>query len=490
MTSRIDHNATFVPVRFWSPANQGFYKRYREWLVAGGYTDATLQQYTVVLRLAISILNKEYWQIDLTHDVVKVRQRIDERYSSAATRQSYHKGLHKLVEYLANIQGRPKPAKPINRAYFLDGLPDWLGDQLRTYIRVSQRNWLPEVRCLRGANLIGRLTKVLRWIHTDTPLTVLPDLTPDRWFAYVDARLTDGISARSLNGDLATLIGFLLFVRDGGTPICERLLKVERLKQATPMPKDVTSERLRLVQNAITDESQREHRACQRMGVMDRAWFLLMLHCGLRVGEVRRLLRSDIDLTDQRIRIEQSKGLKDRIVYLSPDTVLAIQAYLPLRGVAASDHLFIYRHRPLTVTYCAQRLKTYGKRCGVTVTPHQLRHSCATLLLNAGAPIVTVQRLLGHRHIDTTLGYARLYDRTIADDYFTAMRVVEQRFVEQRLSAVPSTDDTNSPTAHLLNLVNQLIDDGNTDQQALIQQLKSSIRQLVHQPNAPIDTDT
>jgi len=49
----------------------------------------------------------------------------------------------------------------------------------------------------------------------------------------------------------------------------------------------------------------------------------------------------------------------------------------------------------------------------VYVTPHMLRHSCATLLLNAGAPILTVQAILGHKHINTTLGYARLYDGTV-----------------------------------------------------------------------------
>ncbi len=51
------------------------------------------------------------------------------------------------------------------------------------------------------------------------------------------------------------------------------------------------------------------------------------------------------------------------------------------------------------------------------VTPHQLRHTCATLLINAGAPILTVQAILGHKHIDTTLGYTRLYDATVAADY-------------------------------------------------------------------------
>jgi hypothetical protein len=78
--------------------------------------------------------------------------------------------------------------------------------------------------------------------------------------------------------------------------------------------------------------------------------------------------------------------------------------------------------------YCRNRLVTYAERCGVQITPHQLRHSCATLLLNAGVPILAVQSILGHTHIDTTLDYARLYDGTIAADYYQAMSQVEQHF--------------------------------------------------------------
>ncbi len=84
-------------------------------------------------------------------------------------------------------------------------------------------------------------------------------------------------------------------------------------------------------------------------------------------------------------------------------------------------------------------LHTYGRRCGVRISPHQLRHSCATLLLNAGAPILTVQAVLGHKQIDTTLGYARLYDGTVAADYYQAMAFVEQRLSlpEDRLARPP-----------------------------------------------------
>jgi integrase len=173
----------------------------------------------------------------------------------------------------------------------------------------------------------------------------------------------------------------------------------------------------------------------QRMGIMDLAWFHLMLHCGLRVGEVRRLRLSDLDLAGRRARIEQSKGLKDRMVFLSQPAVQALNAYLEIRGPANTDHVFIFRHRPLSTTYCRRRLRTYGRRCGVIVIPHQLRHSCATLLLNAGAPILAVKTILGHKQIDTTMGYARLYDGTLATNYYRAMAEIESRFGSQDASS-------------------------------------------------------
>lgn len=148
---------------------------------------------------------------------------------------------------------------------------------------------------------------------------------------------------------------------------------------------------------------------------------------GLRTGEIRRLRLDDLDLAARRVRIEQGKGHKDRLVCLSQPTIVALEAYLALPRTTDSDHLFIYRHRPLSPSYCGQRLGTYGRRCGLHITPHQLRHSFATMLLNAGAPVVTVQALLGHKHLDTTLNYARLYDGTIAADYERAMGEVMRR---------------------------------------------------------------
>ena len=186
-------------------------------------------------------------------------------------------------------------------------------------------------------------------------------------------------------------------------------------------------------------------------------------------GEAR--LVTDLDLERRRVRIEQSKGLKDRIVCLSEATLRALEAWVEVRGPAGSDHVFIYRHLPLSVTYCATRLRTYGKRCGVVVTPHQLRHSCATLLLNAGAPILTVQAILGHKHVDTTLRYARLYDATVSSDYYRAMEDIERRM------ALQEETQARLPTGgELLVLMDTLQDETlNEDQRETVQALRAAI---------------
>ena len=101
--------------------------------------------------------------------------------------------------------------------------------------------------------------------------------------------------------------------------------------------------------------------------------------------------------------------------------------------------------------YCQVRLRTYGKRCGVQIMPHQLRHSCGTLLLNAGAPVLTVQAILGHKHLDTTLRYARLYDGRLAVDYYQAMAQVESCLaLEDQNEASPARAGDLLPLVDLL----------------------------------------
>jgi site-specific recombinase XerD len=70
----------------------------------------------------------------------------------------------------------------------------------------------------------------------------------------------------------------------------------------------------------------------------------------------------------------------------------------------------------------------------VKITPHQLRHSAATLLLNEGMSIWGVKEILGHRYVDTTLGYARTYDSTAEKEYQMAINLARTNFAQRSLA--------------------------------------------------------
>jgi len=464
-------------IKRWLPANRGFYADFRRWLRDGGYSDSALNVYGVAVRLALGWLDQPYWLINPQQDLDRVRDYLATRSLSAATRSAYENGLEKLAEYLRYRCHRPTPEKQINWNTYTGSLPDWLANDVRVYVTHRHRAWLPEQSYRSTNDLLSHLTHSLRWMVVRAPLTSISDLTPARWFEYVDARLAAGIKANTLNSELCEVLDFLRFLSEEGRPVCQRMLRVKPLAAGPSLPRDVPADQLRLLRQEIEAEAASIHASRRRMGQMDRAWFLLMLHSGLRTGEVRRLCLVDLDLAGRRVRIEQSKGLKDRIAYLTPATVEALQIYLEVGQTPGADRVFTYRHLPLGPGYCGHRLRTYGQRCGVQITPHQLRHSCATLLLNAGAPILAVQTLLGHKHIDTTLGYARLYDRTVAADYYRAMAEVEARLTFGEGQPTPAFD-----CGQLLTLVDTLYAGTlNEMQRATVQTLRSAILALAEQ---------
>lgn len=279
--------------------------------------------------------------------------------------------------------------------------------------------------------------------------------------AYIEQAQQCGHAMATVNRRLAALRSFYAFLalESDDAPANPVVPRRHFVRQGERLPRDLEDATVDRLLAVVTHPR-------------DRAMFLLMLRYGLRTGEVRRLRLGHLDLGARRVRIEQSKGLKDRLVCLSEATVEALNAYLAVRG-PADEHVFVFRHAPLSGSYCSERLHTYGRRCGVHVTPHQLRHTCATLLLNAGAPILTVQTILGHRHVDTTLGYARLYDGTVAADYYRAMAQVEARLDG-------SEGRTPLPPGQLLALVDALqAGTLNEAQREAVQALRTGISALV-----------
>jgi len=118
----------------------------------------------------------------------------------------------------------------------------------------------------------------------------------------------------------------------------------------------------------------------------------------------------------------------------------------------------LYHHLPVCRDLLRDRIRAAGKRVGLKVTPHQLRHTFGTQLLNAGCKVTSIQKLLGHRSIDSTLIYARVHDETVASDYYAAMTRIEKSLEIPAKMADVKEPNTDKPVARsqLLVLIDQL----------------------------------
>jgi site-specific recombinase XerD len=103
-----------------------------------------------------------------------------------------------------------------------------------------------------------------------------------------------------------------------------------------------------------------------------------------------------------------------------------LRAYLRQRPTAADEHVFLsYQLAGLSTTAIHKRLVLYRQAAQVSLTAHRLRHSFANDLLNADVPVTTIQKLLGHRWLETTQIYVQANDHQVANDYYAACAKLE-----------------------------------------------------------------
>lgn len=158
------------------------------------------------------------------------------------------------------------------------------------------------------------------------------------------------------------------------------------------------------------------------LALRDRALFELAYGAGLRVGELVALDVDAIDFDREQLRVE-GKGGRTRIVPVGEVAQRALRAWLDrgrpqLVGDRRERALFVsQRGRRLSASDVRRRLAQAARRVGIAVTPHALRHSYATHLLEGGADLRVVQELLGHASIRTTQIYTRLESARLRDAY-------------------------------------------------------------------------
>jgi integrase/recombinase XerD len=224
-----------------------------------------------------------------------------------------------------------------------------------------------------------------------------------------------GLGARSAVRHLSAVRGFARFL------VRERALEsdpcalVDRPRVSRRLPKVLTLDDIQRILDAPPETGAR--------GLRDRAILQVMYAAGLRVSEVVGLKLADVDRKKGLVS-PLGKGSKRRIVPLGEHALDALDAYLEVRGehprAAASTALFLSpRGGPLTRQAVWKMLGGYARGAGVRKpsSPHKLRHSFATHLLEGGADLRSVQALLGHADLSTTEIYTHLADDHVREAY-------------------------------------------------------------------------
>ncbi len=284
-----------------------------------------------------------------------------------------------------------------------------LQDTIRTW-----RVWLGQERRASANTLDAYARDVAKFIGFLTDylgqrpdLKTLADLTTRDFRAFLADRTNAGIGQSSLARELSSLRTFFTWLEKEGLCSADAIsaLRTRRPTQSLPRPlsSDDALEALRTIASLATEPW---------VGLRDTAILLLMYGAGLRIGEVLGLNVSDLADGDLTLRV-LGKGNKVRIVPLLPAIPKAIATYLTACPYTLHPHdpLFVgKRGDRLNPGVVQRQVRLLRDTMGLpeTVTPHAMRHSFATHLLENGGDLRTIQELLGHESLAATQRYTKV----------------------------------------------------------------------------------
>lgn len=237
---------------------------------------------------------------------------------------------------------------------------------------------------------------------------------------FVTSMRKAGLASSTISRKTASIKGLHRFLVSDGLRAEDPTLLIDSPKRRQPLPKALTvDDAIRLVETP--DRST-------VAGRRDGALLEFMYASGARVSETVNLDLTDVDL-DDRLAIVTGKGSRQRYVPIGDHAVRSLRAWLPdrLRLVKASgggDPMFLnLRGGRLTRQGAFDIVRKHAARAGIDpkrVSPHVLRHSAATHMVEAGADLRTVQEILGHATISTTQVYTRVSPTHLVEIYVQA----------------------------------------------------------------------
>ena len=257
------------------------------------------------------------------------------------------------------------------------------------------------------------------------------DVDPKTVRRYI-ARLSEHSAAPSTSArKLAALRALFSSQREHGRVSQNPADLVSTPRRGDHLPRVISARDAARLLDAIPDGTPARPPARPPAGpldIRDRAMFELAYSCGLRAEEIVSLRIGDVDHDSEQLRVE-GKGRKTRFVPVGEPALAAVASYLerargtlcsPRAGGAATQALFLSKTgRPLGTSDVRRRLRTWTSRSGIAQgsSPHALRHSFATHLLDGGADLRSIQEMLGHANVSSTQIYTRVESARLRSAY-------------------------------------------------------------------------
>jgi site-specific recombinase XerC len=270
---------------------------------------------------------------------------------------------------------------------------------------------------------ISDLELFFGWLSKPVNAVVLQDVD-----TYIEHCQKQGHRSNTINRRLAALRCLYTFLEidQEGAPTNPVIPKRHFIRRGRSLPRDVRDEDIaRLF--AVIDQPR------------DKAMFMLMLRCGLRVGEVRNLSMSHLYLHSNMGRLPRllinGKGSVQRSAYLSSQVYAALVGWLARRPTVQSQAVFLNKFgKRISVTGIQSRLAKYCQQTGIWITCHQLRHTFGRHLTEARLPVTSIQKLMGHAQLRSTEVYIHISDAQVQQDYETAINRVTRRLGREQAS--------------------------------------------------------
>lgn len=314
----------------------------------------------------------------------------DERHFSAYTARCYGADLRQHVEYLTDELGIPYNADAEQAAY----------NRLKSGQRPAAGKGVTLTDAVAGA-------------------------TVESIRQYLVFLSEQSYSPATMARKIATMRSFYKWALKRAVVDGNPMTMIRTPRQAKRLPKAITVEQIEQLLAAPDDR--------EALGARDRAMLETLYSTGIRVSELVDLALTDLDESGEALRV-RGKGKKERLVPLGSHALAAIRHY---RDVLSQDErlaaswsdtrgtppLFVNKHGGrLSSRSVRRKLDKYLKQVGLdpTISPHTLRHSFATHLLDNGADLRSVQELLGHQSLSTTQTYTHLTSQRLRSAYDTA----------------------------------------------------------------------